>query len=72
MTMALTVIEIEPVAEPAPFVAVTVYEAELDATVGVPLMTQVALMTRPAGSAGLVVQLVGVPPVRVGVMLAAV
>ena len=56
------------VALPPEFVAVTVYVAELDITVGVPLITPVTVSNwSPDGRDGVIAQDVTVPPLLVGV-----
>ena len=56
------------VPDPFPLRAVMVYNVEEEGAVGIPVMMQVALlMERPSGSAGEVLQMVGVPPESVGV-----
>ena len=56
------------VPDPFPLRAVMVYTVEEEGAVGTPVMMQVALpMEMPSGSAGEAVQIVGVPPERVGV-----
>ena len=49
---ALTVIEIVAVDSPPGLLAVMVYNAVVDATVGVPLITPLELMLRPDGREG--------------------
>ena len=55
---------------PPVFVAVTVYVAEGESTVGVPVISPVeGSKVRPAGSAGEMLQEVAEPPVLVGVIV---
>ena len=64
----MTVIEIVVVTLPPVLVALTVYVVVALTTVGVPEISPVAgSKTRPAGSAGVIVQDTTVPPVVVGV-----
>ena len=65
---ALTVIEIVAVDSPPGLLAVMVYNAVVDATVGVPLITPLELMLRPDGREGDVLQK-ALSPVLEGVML---
>jgi hypothetical protein len=65
-----TAILITAAADPYGFIAVIVNIVAVLAAVGVPLMAHVSgSMTRPAGSDGELVQLVGTSPVRTGVIV---
>ena len=65
---ALTVIEMVAVDSPPGLLAVMVYNAAVDAAVGVPLITPVELMLRPDGREGDELQK-ALSPVLEGVML---
>jgi hypothetical protein len=63
----LTVIDTTAIALPPLLVAVTVYLVRDVTAVGIPLITPVAVLKlRPAGSAGLTLYEVTVPPMLVG------